>query len=123
MQLTYCGGSQVRIGDVFSAPRWGTCRVDSFDAGNESANVSNLLTGERFSLLGQPTFGESSLVCRRVRLDGRYTVNREFAGFGKPRHVVRFCGEFLGSCQTKRRALMLAENHRREWCEKAGIAA
>lgn len=63
--LRYSDKQPVRLGDVFTAPRWGTCAVKSFDRLNGCAVSVNLFTGETFDNLGQPTFGESDLVRRK----------------------------------------------------------
>ncbi len=32
-----------------------------------------------------------------IKSDARYTVALEYCGHEKPRHVLRWCGEFIGS--------------------------
>jgi hypothetical protein len=61
----YSDKQPVRKGDVFTAPRWGTCTVSRFDRLNGCAVAVNLSTGETFDHLGQPTFGESDLIRRK----------------------------------------------------------
>ena len=63
--LRYFDKQPVRKGDVFTAPRWGTCTVESFDRLNCSAVAVNLATGETFDMLGRDTFGESDLIRRK----------------------------------------------------------
>lgn len=73
--LKYTDGQTVRKGDVFQAPRWGTCVVLRFDPSNECAVSLNLLTGETFDMLGQDTFGESDrLRAPQWYLDGARTI-------------------------------------------------
>ena len=36
--------------------------------------------------------------------DSRYTVNKEYSGYSEKRYVLRFCGEFVGYCNTKEKA-------------------
>lgn len=64
-RLRYSDNQIVRKGDVFNAPRWGTCEVKRFDRLNACAIARNTLTGEVFDMLGQPTFGESYLIERK----------------------------------------------------------
>lgn len=63
--LRYHNKQPVRKGDVFTAPRWGTCTVESFDRLNRCAIAVNLSTGETFDMIGQPTFSESDLLQRK----------------------------------------------------------
>ena len=63
--LRYHNKQPVRKGDVFIAPRWGTCTVESFDRRNCCAVAVNLSTGETFNMIGQPTFSESDLLRRK----------------------------------------------------------
>lgn len=65
--LRYSDKQPVRKGDVFTAPRWGTCAVSV-----------NLSTGERFDMLGQPTFGESDLIRRKPENITRARMAAEF---------------------------------------------
>lgn len=46
-----------------------------------------------------------------TRRDRRYTVAREYCGYPKPRHVARFCGEWLGNAANRRAALAIARGH------------
>lgn len=57
--LRYHDQQPVRRGDTFTAPRWGTCRMERFDRLNCAAVAVNTSTGERFDGLGQNTFAES----------------------------------------------------------------
>ena len=45
------------------------------------------------------------------RLDARYGIAREFCGARKPRWVVRFCGDFVISADTKREATTHAHTY------------
>lgn len=49
-----------------------------------------------------------------ISSDSRYTVSSEFTGpiSGKPQHVARFCGEYIGSRPSYPAAVMLATLHR-----------
>ena len=76
--LRYFDKQPVRKGDVFTAPRWGTCTVERFDRLNGCAVAVNLSTGETFDFLGQPTFGESDLLQRKPE---NITRARMAAGF------------------------------------------
>ena len=40
--------------------------------------------------------------------DNRYTVSREWTGNAKPQFVIRFCGEWIASCQSYSAAVVLA---------------
>lgn len=40
--------------------------------------------------------------------DQRYTITKEWTGKEKPQYVVRFCGEWIASCQFKSSAITLA---------------
>lgn len=66
-QIHYSCGQRVRIGDLFIAPRWGTCKVKSFDRLNHCAVAVNTCTGEEFDMLGRDTFSESDLISRFCR--------------------------------------------------------
>lgn len=48
-----------------------------------------------------------------IKRDSRYTVTREFTGHisGKPRHVLRFCGEWIDSFASASAATMRAVGH------------
>ena len=70
-KLTYSDGQTVRLNDRFTAPRWGTCIVKSFDRLNACAVAENTCTGEVFDMLGQPTFGESDLIARAHKAPSR----------------------------------------------------
>jgi hypothetical protein len=63
--LRYADKQPVRKGDIFTAPRWGSCAVVSFDRLNRSAVAVNIVTGERFDGLGEDTFAESDLIRRK----------------------------------------------------------
>lgn len=89
--LRYFDNQPVHKGDVFTAPRWGTCAVERFDRLNACAVAVNLSTGETFDHLGQPTFGESDLLRRKP--DG-ITRARMAAGFRRlqQRHAATVSG-------------------------------
>lgn len=36
------------------------------------------------------------MLIRKPRRDRRYTIAREYCGYAQPRHVARFCGDWLG---------------------------
>jgi hypothetical protein len=36
--------------------------------------------------------------------DARFTISKEFCGYAKARHVLRFCGEFLSSHPSEAKA-------------------
>lgn len=65
--LRYSDGQPVQLGDTFTAPRWGTCIVKSFDRLNRCAVVVNTQTSEVFDMLGRDTFEESDLEKRKDR--------------------------------------------------------
>ena len=44
--------------------------------------------------------------------DARYSVEREYCGHAAPRHVTRFCGDWLGQSTTRAGALAIAHAHR-----------
>lgn len=44
----------------------------------------------------------------RLKSDSRYSIAQEFAGYERPRFVVRFCGEFVSSHATRGGALIRA---------------
>ena len=62
--LFYYDKQPVHLGDTFTAPRWGTCKVITFDEMNACATARNTSTREEFDMLGQDTFGESDLIDR-----------------------------------------------------------
>ncbi|WP_454887342.1 hypothetical protein [Sphingomonas oryzagri] len=43
--------------------------------------------------------------------DPRYSVAREYCGYPTPRHVARFCGDWLGQSATRAGALAIARAH------------
>ena len=45
------------------------------------------------------------------KFDPRYTTSLEFCGASSPKHVVRFCGDFVASCDTIDEALLVESNH------------
>lgn len=40
-----------------------------------------------------------------MKKDRRYTINREYCGYSKPRWVVRFCGVWCGSYHDRKNAV------------------
>ena len=44
--------------------------------------------------------------------DRRYTVALEYCGHPEPRHVARFCGEFIGQRQSHGAAVLLCIGNR-----------
>ena len=59
----------------------------------------------------------------KVKLpDNRYTANREWCGSPIRMIVVRFCGEYLGQCETNAEAEKMAADHRKRFLNRAGIA-
>lgn len=44
--------------------------------------------------------------------DRRYSVSAEYCGHDKPRHVARFCGEWIGSAGSYQAAALLLAGHR-----------
>ena len=46
--------------------------------------------------------------------DERYSVQLEYCGYEKPRYVLRFCDEFIGSFPGKPQAALRAVGHRDE---------
>jgi hypothetical protein len=46
-----------------------------------------------------------------IKGDARYTVALEYCGYSKPRHVARWCGEWLGQDETQSGAVMLCVAH------------
>lgn len=63
--LHYPTGEPVRLGDMFQAPRWGSCVVTRIDRKNAAVLALNIMTGEEFDDLGQATFSESDLIRRK----------------------------------------------------------
>lgn len=47
-----------------------------------------------------------------IASDSRYTVALENCGHASPRHVLRFCGDFIGSFQSYPAAVLRATGHR-----------
>lgn len=47
-----------------------------------------------------------------MRRDPRYTVALEFCGYDTPRHVARFCGEWIGQAKSASKARELVEEHK-----------
>ena len=43
--------------------------------------------------------------------DERYQLNLEWCGYAKQRYVLRFCGEWLGSYETKKEGMLQAIFH------------
>ena len=47
-----------------------------------------------------------------LKSDQRYTIAREFCGHPKPRFVLRWCDEWIGSFATRRAAVVRAVGHK-----------
>jgi|GEM_PF-2958124 len=47
-------------------------------------------------------------------IDPRYTFSKEWCGYPEKRHVVRFCGEWVGQGRTKTDALEVYGAHRKQ---------
>ncbi len=47
-----------------------------------------------------------------IKSDSRYSVQREYCGYEKPRFVARFCGEFIASHLSYTAAVLAAVGHR-----------
>lgn len=43
--------------------------------------------------------------------DNRYTITLEHCGYPEPRHVVRFCGDWIGQAPTPEEAEDIRLNH------------
>lgn len=43
--------------------------------------------------------------------DGRYTVKQEHSGSASPTYITRFCGDYVGSCNSKEAGEKLADWH------------
>ena len=48
---------------------------------------------------------------RQPRRDRRYTVNLEYCGHARRRHVARFCGDWLSQAASRTAALAIATAH------------
>ena len=48
---------------------------------------------------------------RQPRRDRRYTINLEYCGHARRRHVARFCGDWLGQAASRTAALAIATAH------------
>lgn len=46
--------------------------------------------------------------------DKRYTLGMEFTGAPVKQYVARFCGDWIGSANTKPEVVQLAETHNQE---------
>lgn len=44
--------------------------------------------------------------------DNRYTIHQEHTGKAAPQHVVRFCGEWVGSAATRAEAFSVLDTHK-----------
>lgn len=49
------------------------------------------------------------MTCHPVADDPRYTVDLEHCGYETPRHVVRFCGDWVGQMTSRKGAELLAQ--------------
>lgn len=48
---------------------------------------------------------------RQPRRDRRYTINLEYCGHARRRHVARFCGDWVGQAASRTAALAIATAH------------
>ena len=48
---------------------------------------------------------------RQPRHDRRYTINLEYCGHARRRHVARCCGAWLGQAESRTAALAIATAH------------
>lgn len=48
-----------------------------------------------------------------IKIDSRYTIQKEFCGYTEAKHVVRFCGEWVGKADTRLEAIKLASDHKK----------
>ena len=48
---------------------------------------------------------------KRARRDRRYAIAREYCGFQRPRHVVRFCDSYIGAARSLPKAFAIARQH------------
>ena len=48
---------------------------------------------------------------RQPRRDRRYTINLEYCGHARRRHVARFCGDWLGQAASRTAALAITTAH------------
>ena len=46
--------------------------------------------------------------------DGRYQVSFEFCGYELRKYVIRFCGDFITSCDSRKAAIKAAIRHNKE---------
>ena len=56
-----------------------------------------------------------------MKLDKRYSINKENTGQAKPVWVVRFCGEYIDYGAGYEMAYNIALRHRINFCRQAGI--
>lgn len=58
------------------------------------------------------------------RRDHRYSIQLEFCGYRHRRHVVRFCGDYVGNAESRDQACAIARKHaarRRSELPDAGV--
>jgi hypothetical protein len=120
-ELYYHDGLAVKKDDKFQVAQWGTCRVLSIARDGVISRCRNVQTGEYFEL-GADVFNEADLIARGIKIDRRYSIDRGFCGYEKPRWIVRFCGDFVSSHPTKEGAREAARAHRVAFLEAAGVA-
>jgi len=56
--------------------------------------------------------------------DRRYSIQLEFCGYPRRRHVVRFCGDYIGNTESQGQACAIARKHaarRRSELSGAGV--
>lgn len=51
------------------------------------------------------------MLTKRARRDRRYAIAREYCGFERPRHVVRFCDDHIGAATSRPKAIAIARQH------------
>lgn len=50
----------------------------------------------------------------KIQQDKRYSINKEYCGYKNKRFVLRFCGDFIASCENKNLAYFKAIKHSNE---------
>lgn len=57
------------------------------------------------------------------RQDKRYSVKLEYCGYDTPRHVARFCGEWIGQGKSAAKARELVAEHKAQRANAINNAA
>jgi hypothetical protein len=47
-----------------------------------------------------------------ISIDSRYTIQKEFCGHKEAKHIVRFCGDWVGKADSRVEAIKIASAHR-----------